>query len=69
MTWGTEVPIGLGDVDFSGYLRALADIGYVGPLTIEREIPSEPARQKAEIAAAIALLRNLTYDLSVMSTP
>ena len=45
-----EVPLGEGDVDFPAYLRTLAEIGYDGPLTIEREIPQEPARQKAEIA-------------------
>ena len=31
-----------------------AEIGYDGPLTIEREIPQEPERQKAEIASASA---------------
>ena len=40
-------------------LRALAEIGYEGPLTIEREIPQEPDRQKAEIRHASDLLTEL----------
>jgi sugar phosphate isomerase/epimerase len=58
-TWGVEVPLGAGDVDFEAYLRTLAEIGYDGPLTIEREIPQEPERQKAEIASAVDLLTRL----------
>jgi sugar phosphate isomerase/epimerase len=58
-TWGAEAPLGQGDVDFAAYLRTLAEIGYEGPLTIEREIPQEPERQKAEIAAAISTLEAL----------
>lgn len=57
--WGQEVPLGEGDVDFETYLRTLDDLGYSGPLTIEREIPQEPTRQKAEIGRAVALLRDL----------
>ena len=58
-TWGEETPIGQGDVDFEAYLRTLEKIGYEGPLTIEREIPQEPERQKAEIAAACGVLNEL----------
>ncbi len=57
--WGTEVPLGEGDVDMERYLRTLDKLGYHGPLTIEREIPQEPARQKAEIGRALTLLRQL----------
>ena len=56
-TWGQEVPLGQGDVDIGAYLKTLDDLGYVGPLTIEREIPQEPERQKAEIGGALDLLR------------
>ena len=56
-TWGTEVPVGEGDVDFPHYLRTLRDLGYQGPLTVEREIPQEPDRQVAEINAATERLR------------
>ena len=45
-----------GDVGMETYLRTLKAIGYAGPLTIEREIPQEPERQKAEIGRAIRLL-------------
>lgn len=57
--WGVEMPLGEGDVGMENYLRTLAEIGYTGPLTIEREIPQEPARQKAEIGKAVKLLEEL----------
>jgi sugar phosphate isomerase/epimerase len=57
--WGQEVPLGEGDVGMENYLRTLKEIGYDGPLTVEREIPQEPARQKAEIGHAIRLLTDL----------
>jgi sugar phosphate isomerase/epimerase len=57
--WGQEVPLGEGDVGMETYLRTLHEINYHGPLTIEREIPQEPARQKAEIAHAVNLLTEL----------
>jgi sugar phosphate isomerase/epimerase len=63
-TWGREVPLGEGDVDFAAFLKTLRRIGYDGPLTIEREIPQEPARQKAEIGRAIELLKRLKQEHS-----
>src|SRR5262245_58426815 len=57
--WGVEVPLGDGDVGMENYLRTLKEVGYTGPLTIEREIPQDPARQKAEIGHAIRLLSQL----------
>jgi len=57
--WGEEVPLGQGDVGMENYLRTLNEIGYAGPLTIEREIPQEPERQKAEIGGAVRLLNEL----------
>ncbi|MGD9632388.1 MAG: sugar phosphate isomerase/epimerase family protein [Pirellulales bacterium] len=59
VTWGQEVALGDGDVGFAGFLDTLDRIGYTGPLTIEREIPQEPARQKAEIARAVDLLEKI----------
>ena len=41
------------------YLRTLKDIGYDGPLTIEREIPEDPEQQKADIGHAQNLLTEL----------
>ena len=42
---GAEVPLGEGDVGMENYLRTLKEIGYDGPLTIEREIPHDPATE------------------------
>jgi sugar phosphate isomerase/epimerase len=63
--WGAEVPLGDGDVGFENYLQTLDRLGYTGPLTVEREIPQEPARQKEEIGHAIRLLTELNAKLGV----
>jgi sugar phosphate isomerase/epimerase len=47
---GREVPIGQGKVDFVKLIARLRELGYDGPLTIEREI-SGP-QQTADIRAA-----------------
>jgi sugar phosphate isomerase/epimerase len=57
--WGSEVPLGDGDVGMETYLRTLHRLGYHGPLTIEREIAHEPARQKQDIGHAVRLLEGL----------
>jgi sugar phosphate isomerase/epimerase len=57
--WGCEVPLGQGDVGMETFLRTLKEVGYTGPLTIEREIPQEPSRQKEEIGGGIRLLNEL----------
>ncbi len=62
--WGAEVPLGEGDVDIPAYLQTLQEIGYEGPLTIEREIPQEPERQKAEILHARDLLNRCKMQMS-----
>lgn len=64
--WGAEVPLGEGDVGMEAYLKTLLEIGYDGPLTIEREIPQEPERQKAEIGHAVQLLNQLKQKLGVV---
>ncbi len=64
--WGAEVPLGEGDVGMEAYLKTLLEIGYDGPLTIEREIPQEPERQKAEIGHAVRLLTQLKQKLGVV---
>jgi sugar phosphate isomerase/epimerase len=61
--WGREVPLGEGDVGIEDYLRTLDELGYAGPLTIEREIPQEPERQKAEIGHAAGLLTELKASI------
>ncbi|MBT6847172.1 MAG: sugar phosphate isomerase/epimerase [Planctomycetaceae bacterium] len=57
--WGAEVPLNDGAVGMEDYLRTLDEIGYTGPLTIEREIPQDPERQKTEIGNAVNLLTQL----------
>ena len=57
--WGCEVALGDGDVGMENYLRTLNEIGYDGPLTIEREIPQDPVQQKADIGKAVSLLEEL----------
>jgi sugar phosphate isomerase/epimerase len=61
--WGAEMPLGKGDVGFECFLRTLDELGYGGPLTIEREIPQEPQRQKEEIGAGIRLLNSLKQKI------
>ena len=64
-TWGCEVPLGEGEVNIRTYLATLKEMGYQGPLTIEREIPQEPERQKQEIGHASGLLRELKIELGL----
>jgi sugar phosphate isomerase/epimerase len=61
--WGQEVPLGQGDVDFRAFLRTLDELGYRGPLTIEREIAHDPERQKRDIRAALEVLESLQAEL------
>jgi sugar phosphate isomerase/epimerase len=61
--WGKEVRLGEGDVGMEAYLRTLKEIGYTGPLTIERELSQEPQRQRAEIQHAIGLLETLKHEI------
>jgi len=49
-----ELPLGQGDVPFDPYLAALADIGYNGFLTIEREVGENP---EADIKMAVGFLK------------
>ena len=62
--WGEEVPLGDGDVGMEAYLRTLDEIGYTGPLTVEREIPQEPDRQRAEIGHALSVLTAIKEKLA-----
>ncbi|KAA0138968.1 sugar phosphate isomerase/epimerase family protein [Gimesia chilikensis] len=64
VAWGAEVPLGDGDVGMGTYLRTLDEIGYTGPLTIEREIPEQRDQQKADIGKAVALLTELKEQLA-----
>ncbi len=55
--WGSETPLGQGDVDMAAYVAKLKEIGYTGPLVIEREIVGDAQRE--DILQAIALLQGL----------
>ncbi|MDP2897933.1 MAG: sugar phosphate isomerase/epimerase family protein [bacterium] len=57
VAWGTEMPLGEGEVDIPLFIFTLKEIGYLGPLTIEREVPGE--QQKTDIRNAVELLRTL----------
>lgn len=60
---GQEVALGQGDVGIENYLRTLQEVGYTGPLTIEREIPQDRERQKADIGQAVSLLESLRSNI------
>lgn len=62
--WGSEVALGEGDVGMENYLRTLREVGYNGPLTIEREIAHDRERQKADIGKAVALLESLRQKIA-----
>jgi len=55
--FGEETPLGQGDVGMDRYVAKLKEVGYSGPLTIEREITG--AAQRDDILQAIALLERL----------
>jgi L-ribulose-5-phosphate 3-epimerase len=55
---GEEKALGKGSVDLSAFLRKLREIGYTGPLAIEREA-SDPERRLRDISSGIQLLRQL----------
>ena len=54
---GEEKPLGKGRVNFPRFIARLKELGYDGPITIEREISGE--EQKRDILAAISLLKTL----------
>lgn len=54
---GKETPIGEGKVDFPKFVARLKEIGYDGPLTIEREISGE--KQIEDIKASKVFLETL----------
>ena len=57
---GEETPLGEGDVNLREWLKRLLELGYRGPLTIEREISGE--QQKEDILRAVSLLEGLRQD-------
>jgi len=59
--WGVEVPLGEGDVGIEAFLSTLTELGYKGPLTIEREISGE--QQVRDIKKGVDLLQSLKKKL------
>jgi L-ribulose-5-phosphate 3-epimerase len=55
--WGTELPLGQGAVGMPAFLATLKEIGYSGPLCIERCVPDQ---QQAfnDIASGIQVLKD-----------
>ncbi len=56
---GRERPLGEGSVGIARYVKTLAEIGYRGPLNVERETENQQERLR-DIARGVALLRSLT---------
>lgn len=55
---GTEKPLGKGDVGMERYIAKLKEIGFRGPLNIEREIEDQEQKRK-DVKMAIELLNRL----------
>jgi L-ribulose-5-phosphate 3-epimerase len=62
MALGTERPLGAGAVGIERFLRRLREIGYTGPVAIERE-GQNPAQWIRDIEAAIRLLEKLRQGI------
>ena len=58
--WYEDAPLGQGDVDIRAFLLKLRDLGYEGPLTIEREYAPD---QVGDIRAALQLLTDLRREI------
>ena len=52
--WGEEVPFGTGQVNVKAFLAALHNVGYRGPLVIEREAGDD---RMGDVRRAIQTLR------------
>ena len=58
--WYEDAPLGTGDVNIERFLRTLKELGYEGPLTIEREYSPD---QAGDLANAVQLLEDLKKKL------
>jgi sugar phosphate isomerase/epimerase len=56
---GRERPLGEGAVGIARYVRTLTEIGFRGPLNVERET-EDPQERLRDLARGIALVRSLT---------
>lgn len=55
--WGAEVPLGTGQANVPAFLRALKEVGYTGPLAIEREAGDN---RLGDVAYGIEALKKAT---------
>ncbi|MBQ5973646.1 MAG: sugar phosphate isomerase/epimerase, partial [Oscillospiraceae bacterium] len=55
-----ELPLGRGNVDLRAWIAALADAGYQGFVTIEREVGADPV---GDVALAVRTLREIFRSL------
>ena len=58
--WYEDAPLGQGDVNIKALLLRLRDLGYEGPLTIEREYSPD---QDGDIKEALQLLEDLRQEI------
>jgi sugar phosphate isomerase/epimerase len=56
--WGEEVPLGQGQVNIRRFVQTLQQVGYAGPLVIEREVGNQEARIQ-DCAHGIRVLRDI----------
>jgi sugar phosphate isomerase/epimerase len=56
---GRERPLGEGSVGMERFVRTLAEIGFLGPLNVERETENQQERLR-DMVRGIALLRSIT---------
>jgi sugar phosphate isomerase/epimerase len=54
--WGEEVPLGRGQTNTAGFVKALKRVGYRGPLCIEREVGTQEERFR-DIEHGVRFLR------------
>lgn len=54
--WGDEVPLGTGQTNTAGFVKALKRVGYRGPLCIEREVGTQAERFR-DIEHGVRFLR------------
>jgi L-ribulose-5-phosphate 3-epimerase len=62
--WGSEVPLGEGEVGMEKFINALVKAGYRGALCIEREVGDQPGRF-ADIEKGIAVLKKIKAGISL----
>ena len=59
--WGEELPLGQGQTNTAGFVKALKRVGYRGPLCIEREVGSQDDRFR-DIEHGVQFLRGCLAD-------